>query len=388
MNKQLLKMLSFMMIILLLLALGACQKKETPEDVQNDFSELPERENVEPQNDEQITVEQAVFKALDKLSISPKDITKLQKEDGIYFYIPLDKTKEIDLYFADMVMIGQIELTGSQITESIRDENSKVIREFYDKVHRQNYVVEIYYSDVKPGFEPSERKSKVAYLAVIVDDFGNYGSGLLDEFADSDPAITFAVIPGLPHSKIAMQKALDKGHEVIVHIPMQADNPKANPGKNAILETMGHDEIVSLMNSYFKELPYAVGANQHMGSKISANKKLMEAVLSVIDQKKLFFIDSKTTARSVAYKTALEMNIPSAERNLFLDAPANSDEIIEQRLNDLKKLKESHGKALVITHCHDKSRLDRLNRFIQEAENMGFELVPVSKYVALEPDIF
>jgi polysaccharide deacetylase 2 family uncharacterized protein YibQ len=124
-----------------------------------------------------------------------------------------------------------------------------------------------------------------------------------------------------------------------------------------------------------------------MGSKISANKDLMSAVLSVIKDKGLFFIDSKTTPNSKAYRTALELNIPSEERDLFLDAPANSDEVIQQRLKDLQKLKDTKGKALVITHCHDFSRLQRLNYFIKEAEKMGYVLIPASKYVSTEPEI-
>lgn len=387
MNRRWFKNFALLILLIAILSVTACHKKTDRSDNGNVENYLPERENTEPQNDESVTVEQAVLNALDKLAISAKDIKKIQKDDAIYFYIPLDEKKDIDLDFADMVLSGQLELTGTTVSNVIREENAKVIREYLDTIHNQSYVIEVYYSSVQPGFNASEKKNKVAYLSIIVDDFGSYNNAVLDKFCESDPVISFAIIPGLPYSKEVMKKAVNSGHEVLVHIPMQADNPNANPGKNAILETLNHNEIVSRMQSYFAELPNAVGANQHMGSKISANKNLMNSVLSVIKQKNLFFVDSKTTARSVAYRTALALNIPSAERDFFLDAPANSDAVINQRLAEIKKLKDRKGKVLVITHCHDITRLNRLNYFIKEAEKMGFTIIPASKYVASEPDL-
>jgi len=378
---------ALLLVLLSLVLIFGCGKKDNNNEAANEENYLPKRESTEPQNDEQITVEQAVLNALDKLAISAKDIKRIQKEDAIYYYIPLDEKKDTDLDFADMVVSGQLELTGTRVSNVIREENSKVIREYYDSIHNQSYIIEIYYSTVQPGFNPSEKKTTVAYLSIIIDDFGHVNSKLLDAFCQSDPVISFAVIPGLPFSKVAMKKATDSGHEVLIHIPMQADNPNANPGNNAILANLSRKDIISRMNSYFDELPLAVGANQHMGSKISANKDLMSAVLSVIKDKGLFFIDSKTTPNSKAYRTALELNIASEERDLFLDAPANSDEVIQQRLKDLQKLKDTKGKALVITHCHDFSRLQRLNYFIKEAEKMGYVLIPASKYVSTEPEI-
>lgn len=365
--------------------LTQCGKNKKSDNLPDSDIFIPKRDKVEAKNEEQTTVEKVIIKTMDQLNINLKSINKLQKEEAIYFYIAIDNEK--DLYFVDMVLSGQIEQIGVKEAYSITDNNNKVIREYFDDIHQQSYIIEIYYSHILPGFKPGERKIDVPYLAIIVDDFGNYDNELLDDFADSHPAITFAVIPGLPHSKTAMNKAINKGHEVIVHIPMEPLDPKINPGSNAIFNKMTSAEATAKMNAYFKELPLAVGANQHMGSRVSANNTLMQAVLTVIKNKGMFFIDSKTIGNSVAYNTAVDMNIPSAERDLFLDAPANSDKVLEDRINDLKKLKDTKGKVLVITHCHDRARLDRLNRFIIAAEEMGYELIPASKYVIMEPEI-
>lgn len=387
MYKHLFKISVLIIFIIMTVSFISCSKKSQDSAESQEESFFPEREDVEAQNDEQITVEQAISKALDKLSISTKSIKKINKSDGIYFYIPIATDKEVDLDFADMVLTGQLEMTGTEIANVIREEKVKLIREYYDPVHKQSYIIELYYDTAEPGFYPEEKSSNIAYLSIIIQGFGAYDNALLDEFANSDQSITFAIIPGLAHSKSVMQKALSKGHEIMIQIPMQADNPKANPGKNAITEKMSPSEVKEKMANFYKELNQAVGATQYMGSKISSNKELINPVLSFIQNHSLFFIDSKSTARSIAYQTAIEMNIPSGERDLFLDLPANSDEVLQQRLNELRKLKDTKGKALIITHCHDKSRLDRLTQLIKEAEKMGYELIPVSKYIATEPEL-
>ena len=94
-----------------------------------------------------------------------------------------------------------------------------------------------------------------------------------------------------------------------------------------------------------------------------------------------FFIDSRTTPNTLGREIAREMGIPFAERDMFLDSPESSDEVMRERLNDLRKLMNTTQRALVITHCFDRGRLNRLNTFINEAKKMGWEIVPASRYV-------
>ena len=196
MNRQITKTLYFIVIAISLVLFITCSKKDKVNKKLLDDSNIPQREKVEAKNEEQTSIEKVILITLDKYDISPTTIKKLQKDDGIYFYIPIEE--RIDLDNIDMVLQGSIEQIGGQVARSITDSQKKVIREYYDKIHRQNYIIEIYYQDVNPGFKAGERKIDTAYLCVIVDDFGNYNTKLLDEFAASRPEITFAVIPGLP----------------------------------------------------------------------------------------------------------------------------------------------------------------------------------------------
>jgi polysaccharide deacetylase 2 family uncharacterized protein YibQ len=214
-----------------------------------------------------------------------------------------------------------------------------------------------------------------------VDDFGNFDGPIIDGFCSLDKGVTFAILPDLPFSKSIMEKAVKSGHEVIVHIPMEAEDKTTNPGNNAILESLTNDEIYARMDSYFKEIYHAKGANQHMGSLISKEKEPLTAALKYLADKKYFFIDSRTTAQTIAREVAKELNIPFEERNLFLDSPENSDEVMLERLKDLQRFKETRGKVLIITHCFDTERLNRLKKFIDAAKIMGFDIVSASEYV-------
>ncbi len=384
MLKRFLSFISTILILFVVLSLISCNKKKEETTDNRRINELlPEKGEVKIKNVESITVEQAIVNGLDKLGISQKEIKKVVKEDGIYFYIPLVEDK-LDLEFADMVIAGQLEGTGTQMANIIREENAKIIREYFDTVHHQSYIIEIYYNTVKPGFQPAEKTNDKPELSIVIDDFGNYDGPLLDSYCQLDPAITFAVIPGLSFSKTVMRKATESGHEVIIHIPMEPEDPSVNPGKNALLSSMSDEEIASHLKEFFEELPLIVGVNQHMGSKMTENKDKMSFFLNFIKKKEVFFIDSKTSSKSVAYKVAKQLRVPSAQRDLFLDAPANTNEVLDLRIKDLIRLRDKNGKALVITHCHDKSRLDRLKQFMTEAEKLGFRLVPASAYVSTE----
>ncbi len=335
---------------------------------------------------EKTTMDKIVIDVSYKLNIKLSNVQKLTKEDGIYYYIPIPEKTDIE--FADMVLQGFIEKYEIDYMQDIRITKDKSVKEYWDNIHKQSFFIELYNENTKPGIPLSiDNISDINLLCIIVDDFGGFDGALLDDFCATDPAVTFAILPGLPFSKTVMHKAIRTGHEVIVHIPMEPENTGISPGKNAIMHDLSNQEIYNRVKSYFEELNYAVGANNHMGSKITQNKKLMQATLKYFVEKDFYFVDSYTIAGSVAYSTAKEMGIATARRHLFLDAPDNSDEILMKRLKDLQKLKDKQKNVLVITHCFDKGRLERLNKFIIEAEKMGFELVPASKFVLSEPTI-
>lgn len=221
-------------------------------------------------------------------------------------------------------------------------------------------------------------------LVIIIDDFGNSAGQLLEDFAELPPEVVFAIIPDLTHTKTAVQAAKKGGHEAIIHVPMEPEDSKANPGKRYIKAGMPHDEISALMQDFIAQVPTAIAINNHMGSKATSDYKAMHSVLSSLKNNGLFFVDSATTPKSAAFTAADELGIRYAKRDIFLDVPDISDATLVQKINSLAKFKGRTEPIIIITHCHNRAKLDGLKKFIAQVEEMGIQIIPLSsamKYI-------
>jgi uncharacterized protein len=229
-----------------------------------------------------------------------------------------------------------------------------------------------------PAEQPKETgKIKVA---LIIDDFGANGGELLQSFCKLDSNVSFAIMPNLEYSTTAMKKAVASGHETIIHIPMQPlDYPKNDPGKNAILLSLSTSEIANRIEGYIKELPYCIGANNHMGSAVTQNPADMKAVLQVLKKHDMFFIDSATTPGSIVAQAANEVGVPEAKRRIFLDVPDSSPENTTAKIKDLEKIGAQAGTVIVIGHCHNEKKLEQIKSFIRQCKDLGYEFIPISK---------
>jgi hypothetical protein len=326
-----------------------------------------------------IDMDKLVLQILTTQDIPFSEVKKGKQGKSIVYQIPLNSSSALqttDKVLAELLFENSIFL--DKVLKNEREELSKV---YIDKKTNATFVFNLYTLQPPPPVVVSDKPQ----LCIIVDDFGNFDGPLIDAFCQLDLAVTFAILPGLPFTKSTMDKAVKSGREVIVHIPMEAENPNVNPGSNAIFARMSDREIYDLVRGYFREIHHAKGANQHMGSLITADRRAMRATLRFLSENDYFFIDSRTTPETVAREIAREYRIPFEERKMFLDAPENTDAILRERIEELRKLKDTKKRVLVITHCHDRGRLDRLKTFIEEAKKMGYELVPASQFVQREP---
>ncbi|RLD56690.1 MAG: hypothetical protein DRJ01_14900, partial [Bacteroidetes bacterium] len=265
---------------------------------------------------EKKSVSIAIGHAAELLGISEELYKTYIGKDAIYISIGINKT-EMDLNYANMIVTGQVESIGGKLISGKEiGEDFKQLITFLDPLDSQKYVVKLYYA---PAGKYSQKRTK---LAIVVDDFGNSGGKLLDDFCTLNSNVTFAILPDLTYSKMAMQKAYNAGHETMIHIPMEPISyPQNNPGPNAIYVHLSQKEITKRMEGYIKQLPLCVGANNHMGSLATSDKDVMRTVLDVLKKHQMYFIDSRTTSSSVAYSTAQKMMIPSFENSFFLDSP-------------------------------------------------------------------
>ncbi|MDH6669840.1 polysaccharide deacetylase 2 family uncharacterized protein YibQ [Paenibacillus sp. LBL] len=171
----------------------------------------------------------------------------------------------------------------------------------------------------EPLNNQSGKGQKISKLSVIIDDFGNGQKGT-QEMLSLPVKITVAVMPFLPTSKKDAESAHKMGHDVIIHMPMEPKQGRASwLGPGAILSSLTDEEIRKRMEEAIDSVPYAIGINNHMGSKVTGDERIMSIVLDVCKERGLFFIDSKINYRSVVGKLAAEKGMPAIANDIFLD---------------------------------------------------------------------
>lgn len=202
-----------------------------------------------------------------------------------------------------------------------------------------------------PSLPAAEARNKVA---IIVDDMG-YSLKAIRDICSLKKPVTVSVLPFSPLARETAQIAHQNGLEVMLHLPLESIWPEEhNDMEGTIRSRMSEEEIIETLEAALDQLPYIRGVNNHMGSKITADRDMMRVILQRLKSRRLFFIDSQTTARSVAYKTAQELKIPSAYRHVFLDGEANED-YIKGKLLELFRLARRNGKAVGICHPREET---------------------------------
>ncbi|WP_282942299.1 divergent polysaccharide deacetylase family protein [Paenibacillus sp. RC67] len=186
-------------------------------------------------------------------------------------------------------------------------------------------------------------------IAIVIDDLGNEMSGT-EEIIHMPIPLTVAVMPFLPSTKGDAERAHQVGHDVIVHLPMEplkANNEALGPG--VITTRMSEDEIRKRVREAIDDVPHAVGINNHMGSKATADRRVMNIVLQVCKEKGLFFLDSKTNYWSVVADVGKQVGVPVLENKLFLDDRSSKSHITKQ-MKAIRDFLKHQDQCIAIGH--------------------------------------
>jgi len=222
---------------------------------------------------------------------------------------------------------------------------------------------------------PRPSRTGAPLMAIIVDDGGYYAEAT-DRILALDTGLTLSVLPFAPLSEYIAQSGADLGFEIMLHMPMASFNSIHNaPGY--IGPDMAPEEIVTRLDAALAAVPTAIGLNNHTGSKYTASESAMETLLTAVKERSLYFIDSKTTARSRALDVALRMEVPTVPRDLFLD---NSPSIpaIRKRFQELINMSLEHGSAVGICHFRPNTAVV-MEEVLPKIREQGIDIVHVSQ---------
>jgi len=229
-----------------------------------------------------------------------------------------------------------------------------------------------------PAAQNLSGKATNPRLAIIIDDLGSDRAAAEAVFALGYP-LTISVLPNHEHSVDIATEAHRRGFQIMLHLPMQSvanETPEAqelHPGMHA-------PEVAAMVDQFLQNVPDAAGVNNHQGSQATADAALMDELMPVLRDRHLFYIDSRTTAATVAYDTAQDFGVRSAFRNVpFLDDVAEVAAIRKQLELALRGAREK-GEAVAIGHPHPTTR-QALRDVLPQAKAQGIRLVLASELV-------
>jgi polysaccharide deacetylase 2 family uncharacterized protein YibQ len=238
-----------------------------------------------------------------------------------------------------------------------------------------NYLGFNYFSKALAYLEPQDSDFNSPRIALIIDDIG-YSLHRAKLFLDLQIPLTFSILPRLSYSYDLAFEINRSGHEIMLHQPMEPANAKLDPGPGALYTGYAYESIIKIVKENISAVPFAGGVNNHMGSYFTACLREMCATLSIIKASGLFFIDSLTSNRSVAYQIARRFQMPADSRNIFLDHHPYEPFILSQ-LTKLKRYAKKYGTAIAIGHpLPDTAKA--LKRFAMDLKYSGISLVSVS----------
>ncbi|MEN1834239.1 divergent polysaccharide deacetylase family protein [Pseudomonas lijiangensis] len=217
-------------------------------------------------------------------------------------------------------------------------------------------------------------KPPAIYLSLIIDDLGQNPARDSRTLALPGP-VTLAIMPDTPHATDFARQAHAAGKTVMLHMPMDpATGPYAwHPG-------LPLPELESRLNAALLKVPYAAGINNHMGSRMTSEPVAMAWLMEELQRRHMFFVDSRTSAKTVAAAAAQRIGLASVSRDVFLDDERTAEAITRQ-LQIAIKLAHKQGSVVIIGHPYPVT-LDVLERELPKLKSQGVEWIELRHMIS------
>lgn len=218
-------------------------------------------------------------------------------------------------------------------------------------------------------------------IAIVIDDLGATHPHTEQTVALPGP-LTLSWFPFATNLSDQIAAAAARGHEAMLHMPMQAfSNSTAQTGPDPLRIDLPASVNTARLVAAFAAVPNIVGLNNHMGSVATRDVALMDIVARETRARDMLFLDSVVIPHSVALQRAELAGVPAAARDVFIDNVADSS-IIRAQLAEIEAFALQHGYAIAIGHPRPHT-LEALEVWLPTLAAKGFALWPISATVAL-----
>jgi polysaccharide deacetylase 2 family uncharacterized protein YibQ len=225
---------------------------------------------------------------------------------------------------------------------------------------------------------PAPRSGNRPLVAVVIDDLGLDRTRTAEVIRLPGP-LTLSFMTYANDLAQQTEIARRAGHELFLHVPMEAVDRSEDPGPHGLFTSQSRDEILEQLRWGLARFDGFVGINNHMGSKFTADANSMSPVMAELRARGLAFLDSRTSPASTGVRLAVAYGVPHAARDVFLDDD-QTPAAIAKELARTEQMARQHGSAIAIGHPHD-ATVAALKSWLPQIEGKGLAFVPVSAVV-------
>lgn len=221
-------------------------------------------------------------------------------------------------------------------------------------------------------------------MAVVVDDLG-WQKEMAPLYDEIDQPLTMAILPERPYSEELYHRWKDR-HEFIIHMPMEPEGyPRDDPGRSALMTSMSGEEIRRQLEEVLRRYPKVRGLNNHMGSKFTSTPSSMRSVMSVLDSRGMYYLDSRTSAESVAFSVGRKAGVPVLTNDVFLDHVNRDYQSVRRQFEKLIEIAREEGRAIGIGHFQSGATARVLRDLMPVYARRGVEFVTLGEIVRGSP---
>lgn len=300
------------------------------------------------------------------------------------------------IYLSLLFLLNFIFLSNCIVFSSQRTQNSNANFCYEDSKNNENFLEKNAISNKKNQNllkklknvrknENINSKSQTYKMAIVIDDFGSFDQSGVKTLLDCGVPLTCAVIPNVDNTNNNISEITKKGHELILHMPMQAhvNLPESWYGPIYIKTYDSPETVYEKLNRCLRNFPEIKGFNIHIGSGVSKNKELMKVIYTYAKEHNLYFLDSRTIITNATEEACKETNSIYLGRDVFLEADKNKSYAgVCYRLTEGANIAKQKGYSIVIGHVGAEGGENTAKAIcdsLEKIKNMGVEIVPLSE---------
>ena len=186
------------------------------------------------------------------------------------------------------------------------------------------------------------------------------------------------IFPHMRYSAQIAREAAAYGLVPILHLPMEPRNPvDMGPVTGGVWIRMSDPQIARAVEDDLASVPGIVGVSNHAGSRATADRRVMTAVLQVVRDHSLWFEENRTTQASVATDVARHLGMRTVLITTYLDDPPID---IEGKVRALIATAVGQGWAVAAAHITTGAP-QVVRRLLPEFDRAGIVFVPITEFV-------